>query len=118
MRAEPISLLYGKSRVLHRRGLNQLEAEMIASSRGWDRAVDANRLDAAGWGITRLSKVIRPHYPNLRAGYDIRIYGDAAIKCDLLLIDARLESVATKAKVCAQHHIFLAQLSLGISRQG
>ena len=29
MRAEPISLLYEKGRVLHRRGLDQLEAEMI-----------------------------------------------------------------------------------------
>jgi phage terminase large subunit-like protein len=32
MRAEPISLLYEKSRVLHRRGLDQLEAEMMAFS--------------------------------------------------------------------------------------
>jgi hypothetical protein len=31
--AEPISLLYEKGRVLHRRGLDQLEAEMIAFSR-------------------------------------------------------------------------------------
>jgi phage terminase large subunit-like protein len=30
MRAEPISLLYEKGRVLHRRGLDQLEAEMMA----------------------------------------------------------------------------------------
>ena len=29
MRAKPISLLYEKGRVLHRRGLNQLEAEMM-----------------------------------------------------------------------------------------
>ena len=58
MRAEPISLLYEKGRVLHRRGLDQLEAEMMAFSREWDRAVDGspNRLDAAVWGITRLSK--------------------------------------------------------------
>jgi hypothetical protein len=49
MRAEPISLLYEKGRVLHRRGLDQLEAEMMAFSREWDRAVDGspNRLDAA-----------------------------------------------------------------------
>jgi phage terminase large subunit-like protein len=33
MRAEPISLLYEKGRVLHRRGLDQLEAEMMAFSR-------------------------------------------------------------------------------------
>src|SRR5262249_20396024 len=48
MRAEPISLLYEKGRVLHRRGLDQLEAEMMAFSREWDRAVDGspNRLDA------------------------------------------------------------------------
>src|SRR5215831_14295303 len=60
MRAEPISLLYEKGRVLHRRGLYQLEAEMMAFSREWDRAVDGspNRLDAMIWGITRLSKII------------------------------------------------------------
>ena len=37
MRAEPISLLYEKGRVLHRRGLDQLEAEMMAAPP--DRAV-------------------------------------------------------------------------------
>jgi phage terminase large subunit-like protein len=60
MRAEPISLLYEKGRVLHRRGLDHLEAEMMAFSREWDRAVDGspNRLDAMVWGLTRLSKVI------------------------------------------------------------
>lgn len=60
MRAEPISLLYEKSRVLHRRGLDQLEAEMMAFSREWDRNVDGspNRLDAAVWGLTRLSKIV------------------------------------------------------------
>jgi len=48
MRAEPISFLYEKQRVLHRRGLDQLEGEMMAFSREWDRAVDGspNRLDA------------------------------------------------------------------------
>jgi phage terminase large subunit-like protein len=40
MRAEPISLLYEKGRVLHRRGLDQLEAEMMAFSREWHRAVE------------------------------------------------------------------------------
>ncbi len=61
MRAEPISLLYEKGRVLHRRGLDQLEAEMMAFSREWDRSVDGspNRLDAAVWGLTRLSKSSR-----------------------------------------------------------
>ena len=60
MRAEPVSLLYEKQRVLHRRGLDQLEAEMMAFSREWDRSVDGspNRLDAMIWGITRLSKII------------------------------------------------------------
>jgi hypothetical protein len=60
MRAEPVSLLYEKQRVLHRRGLDQLEAEMMALSRDWDRSVDGspNRLDAMIWGITRLSKII------------------------------------------------------------
>jgi len=60
MRAEPVSLLYEKGRVLHRRGLDQLEAEMLSFSREWDRAVDGspNRLDAMVWGITRLSRVV------------------------------------------------------------
>jgi hypothetical protein len=60
MRAEPISLLYEKQRVLHRRGLDHLEGEMMAFSREWDRAVDGspNRLDAMVWGLTRLSKII------------------------------------------------------------
>jgi phage terminase large subunit-like protein len=60
MRAEPISLLYEKGRVLHRRGLDQLEGEMMTFSRDWDRAVDGspNRLDAAVWGLTRLSKIV------------------------------------------------------------
>jgi phage terminase large subunit-like protein len=60
MRAEPISLLYEKGRVLHRRGLDQLEAEMMAFSREWDRTVDGspNRLDAAVGALSRLSKVI------------------------------------------------------------
>jgi hypothetical protein len=40
LRAEPVSLLYEKGRVLHRRGLDQLEAEMMSFSREWDRAVD------------------------------------------------------------------------------
>ena len=64
MRAEPISLLYEKGRVLHRRGLDQLEAEMMSFSREWDRAVDGspNRPDAMIWGLTRLSKIIT-HIP-------------------------------------------------------
>ena len=43
-----------------RRALDQLEAEMMAFSREWDRSVDGspNRLDAMIWGITRLSKII------------------------------------------------------------
>jgi phage terminase large subunit-like protein len=42
----------------------ELEAEMVAFSREWDRAVDGspNRLNAAVWGLTRLSKVIT-HIP-------------------------------------------------------
>jgi len=64
MRAEPISLLYEKGRVLHRRGLDQLEAEIMSFSREWDRTVDGspNRPDAMIWGITRLSKIIA-HIP-------------------------------------------------------
>jgi phage terminase large subunit-like protein len=64
VRAEPISLLYEKGRVRHRRGLDQLEAEMLSFSREWDRKVDGspNRLDAAVWVLTRLSKVVT-HVP-------------------------------------------------------
>jgi phage terminase large subunit-like protein len=60
LRAEPVSLLYEKGRVLHRRGLDQLEAELLSFSRDWDRATDGspNRLDAAVWALTRLSKVV------------------------------------------------------------
>jgi phage terminase large subunit-like protein len=60
MRAEPISLMYEKNKVLHRRGLDQLEAEMMSFSRDWDTKVDGspNRLDAAVWVLTRLSKII------------------------------------------------------------
>ena len=60
MRAEPVSLLYEKGRVTHRRGLDLLEAEMLAFSRDWDRKTDGspNRLDATVWGLTRLSKVV------------------------------------------------------------
>jgi phage terminase large subunit-like protein len=59
MRAEPISLLYERSRVLHRNGLDQLEGEMMAFSREWDRAVDGspNRLDAMVWALSRLSDI-------------------------------------------------------------
>ena len=64
VRAEPISLLYEKGRVLHRPGLDQLEAEMLSFSREWDRAVDGspNRLDAMVWGLSRLSRVVM-HIP-------------------------------------------------------
>jgi phage terminase large subunit-like protein len=60
MRPEPCSLLYEKGRVLHRRGLAKLEAEMHSFSRDWDRDVDGspNRLDAAIWALSRLCKVI------------------------------------------------------------
>lgn len=60
MRAEPVSLLYEKRRVLHRPGLDLLEAEMLNFSRDWDRARDGspNRLDAAVWAMTRLSNLV------------------------------------------------------------
>jgi phage terminase large subunit-like protein len=37
-----------------------LEAELLSFSRDWDRATDGspNRLDAAVWALTRLSKII------------------------------------------------------------
>jgi phage terminase large subunit-like protein len=64
VRAEPISLLYEKGRVLHNRGLDQLEGEMLSFSREWDRSVDGspNRLDAMVWGLSRLSRVVT-HIP-------------------------------------------------------
>ena len=60
MRAEPISLLYEKGRVLHRRGLDKFEAEMLAFSRDSDPKVDGspNRLDACVWALTRLCKIV------------------------------------------------------------
>jgi phage terminase large subunit-like protein len=59
MRAEPISLLCERARVLHRRGLEKLEAEMLSFSRDWVRDVDGspNRLDAAMWALSRLAKI-------------------------------------------------------------
>jgi phage terminase large subunit-like protein len=60
VRAEPISLAYEKQKVVHRRGLNKLEAEMLSFSRDWDTKVDGspNRLDACVWVLTRLSRII------------------------------------------------------------
>ena len=60
MRAEPCSLLYEKGRVLHRRGLDLLEAEMMSFSREWSRDADGspNRLDAMVWALTRLCRII------------------------------------------------------------
>jgi phage terminase large subunit-like protein len=59
-RCEPISLLYEKGRIVHRRGLEKLEAELTTFSREWDREKDGspNRLDAAVWVATRLSKIV------------------------------------------------------------
>jgi phage terminase large subunit-like protein len=52
-------LLYERNRVLHRHGLEKLEAEMLSFSRDWDRDVDGspNRLDASIWALSRLSKI-------------------------------------------------------------
>jgi phage terminase large subunit-like protein len=60
MRAEPVSLLYEKGRVVHRPGLAKLEQEMLSFSRQFDRRVDGspNRLDAAVWALSRLSRVV------------------------------------------------------------
>jgi phage terminase large subunit-like protein len=60
MRAEPVSLLYEKGRVIHAPGLKALEEEMLSFHRDYDRKVDGspNRLDAAVWSLTRLSKVV------------------------------------------------------------
>lgn len=59
VRAEPIALLYEKGRVGHRKGLDQLEAEMTTFDRNWDdKQASPNRMDASVWALTRLSKVI------------------------------------------------------------
>lgn len=60
LRAEPVSLLYEKQKVVHRRGLDLLEAEMLSFSRDWSRESDGspNRLDAAIWALTRLCRII------------------------------------------------------------
>ena len=60
MRAEPISLLYEKQRVLHRPGLDLLEEEMLSFSREHDVKTDGspNRLDANVHVLTRLSRII------------------------------------------------------------
>lgn len=60
MRAEPVSLLYEKGKVVHRPGLDLLEAEMLNFTRHWDRAKDGspNRLDAMVWAISRLSGIV------------------------------------------------------------
>jgi hypothetical protein len=54
MRLLGSSPLYEKGRVLHRRGLDQLEAEMMAFSREWDRDVDGspNWLPQCGYYAT------------------------------------------------------------------
>jgi phage terminase large subunit-like protein len=60
LRAEPISLLYEKQRVLHRPGLDLLEEEMLSFSREHDVKTDGspNRLDANVHVLTRLSRII------------------------------------------------------------
>ena len=101
MRAEPVSLLYEKQRVLHRRGLDQLEAEMMAFSREWDRSVDGspNRLDAMIWGeqerevSSSIQEIERDHDggwdwrgggwgPGVAAGF----VGDAVIAGDIFVL--------------------------------
>jgi phage terminase large subunit-like protein len=76
MRAEPISLMYEKARVVHRPGLAELENEMLSFSRDWDSKVDGspNRLDAAVWcspACQKSSSIFRspndpPPHPNTR----------------------------------------------------
>jgi phage terminase large subunit-like protein len=59
MRAEPCSLLYEKGRVLHRRGLDLLEAEMMSFSREWNREADGSESSRRGnWALTRLCRII------------------------------------------------------------
>lgn len=60
MRAEPVSLLYEKRHVLHRPGLDLLEAEMLNFSRDRDRTGDGspNRLDGAVRAMTRRSNLM------------------------------------------------------------
>jgi phage terminase large subunit-like protein len=60
LRAEPVSLMYEKSRVLHRPGLDLLESEMMSFHRAWDVKTEGspNRLDALVHVLTRLSKIV------------------------------------------------------------
>lgn len=55
-RATPVAQLYEQGRVLHRPGLDLLEAEMLSFSRTHNKATDGSpdRLDAAVHGLTRL----------------------------------------------------------------
>ena len=60
LRAEPVSLFFEKGRVLMRKGMDDLEQEMLAFSRDWDREKDGspNRLDAMAWALTRLGRIV------------------------------------------------------------
>ena len=60
MRAEPVSLLFEKGRVILAPGMKALEEEMLSFSRDYDRKIDGspNRLDGMVWALARLSKVV------------------------------------------------------------
>lgn len=56
VRAEPIAALYEQKKVAHVRGLDQLEAQMMATvSTGYVGEGSPDRLDAAVWALSELS---------------------------------------------------------------
>ncbi|NPD15359.1 DNA-packaging protein [Xinfangfangia sp. D13-10-4-6] len=55
LRAEPIAALYEQGRIAHRRGLGDLEAQMVQMTRtGWQGQGSPDRLDALVWALTEL----------------------------------------------------------------
>jgi len=66
LRAEPVAALYEQGRVGHKRGLGDLEAQMMQMARtGWKGQGSPDRLDALVWALTDLmvepaGKITRP----------------------------------------------------------
>jgi phage terminase large subunit-like protein len=60
VRADPVSLVYQRGRVIHAPGLAKLEAEQMQFTRSWsrERSDSPNRVDALCHAINRLSSLI------------------------------------------------------------
>ena len=55
LRAEPVAALYEQGRIAHRRGLGDLEEQMLKMTRtGWQGQGSPDRLDALVWALTEL----------------------------------------------------------------